>query len=217
MSRIIFAFLTGSALFLLFLPIPAHTADLAVLYAYLYKPVCDRHVRDYDSENSVNYAAWRRAKLSEFEIVERDRQSQTQRDEILSNVDSLSPTEKRDIEKQCHGLADLFQTAAVADSRFSSPESTWALFRSSLQTVNRKTLLSCLVSTAKTDFVEFLRGASDQQVRGIADSIVEFKLSTLAADTGEGTVLKKNGDSFPVSFGRLGKNWKIGGMNRQSY
>jgi hypothetical protein len=128
-------------------------------------------------------------------------------------VDSLPPTEKSKFEELCSDLADAFQSAAPADARFSSPEKTWALFRSSLQTGDRKTSLLCLVDGAKRNFAEFATKVSDQQLRQMANSIKELALPPLTAtDRIEGSLITQNERSGPIRFVRLGQNWKIADM-----
>jgi hypothetical protein len=130
-----------------------------------------------------------------------------------SDLDSLPPSERSKFEELCSDLADAFQSAAPADARFSSPEKTWALFRSSLQTGDRKTALLCLVDEVKRYFAEFATKATDQQLRQMADGIKELELpSTTATDRIEGSLITQNGLSGLIRFIRLGQNWKISDM-----
>jgi hypothetical protein len=217
MYKFIFVFVTFCGSSVLLIPVQAWPADLAPLFAVLSWPACDRLIPGYQSENGANYAAWQREHQSDIEMAESLPEVQNKPEEIVSKLDSLSADERRKIEKNCHGLADLFQTAAPADSRFSSPDRVWALYQRSLQTADRKTVLLCLAGNEKISHFEFFKSASDQQLREVANSVAGFKIDPTTGDTAEGSLVKQDGNSFPINFGKVGKNWKIFNMTKKTY
>ncbi len=210
MSKKTVGLLTLCVLSALLLPLAAQADDLSVVLAFLLKPSCDRWIPNYESDNSSNYAAWIIEHQSELELAERDPGLVAKREEARTrNLDSVSATEKQKFESLCSDLADAFQSAAPPDSRFSSPEKTWALFRQGLQIGDRKTSLLCVVGTAKRKFAEIARALSDQQLREFADSAKELALPPLTGPQIEGDLIMQNGRSAPIHFIQLGKNWKI--------
>jgi hypothetical protein len=216
MNKLIFLrTLCGSSV--LILPILASPADLSPLFATLYKPACDRLIPDYEEENRANYLAWQREHKSDLEMINSLPEVQSKPEELANKLTSLSAEESSKLEKDCYRIADLFQTAALEDSRFSSPDRIWVLYRRSLQALDRKTATLCLVGDEKIRHIEFFKNASDQQLREAANSITDFKIGATAEYTAEGSFVTELGKWFPIKFGKVGKNWKIYDMTLKSY
>ena len=163
MSKNTLGLLTLYALSFLSPPLAVRAADLAVPLGFLLKPACDRFIPNYEADNRINHAAWIIEHQSELGLAERDPGLVAKREEARNrNLDSVSAAERTKFENLCSDLADAFQSTAPPDSRFSSPEKTWALFRDGLETGDRKTSLLCVVGIAKRKFAEIARAASDQ-------------------------------------------------------
>jgi hypothetical protein len=206
---------SGCLVAVLFLPalVAASPAtDMGILMGALLKPVCDRLIPHYDFENGANYAAWRRAHELKVEAIEQNTDLRNKQQELLNNLESLSPAERARIETYCSRLADDFQSTAPADPRFASPDKTWLLFRNSLETGDRKTAVLCLAGSAKTMFARVLSHLPEQELREMVGSMTVVDLDPGAASYVEASIIRQDGRSYPIRFIKFGKNWKIAQM-----
>ena len=107
MDRFIFAFVTLLASLELFSPPSTRAEDLTVLFVASFKPACDVLIPGYQTENRVNYTAWRSEHQSDIELAESLPELQNKPEEIASKLGSLSAEERRKIEKYYYRLADV--------------------------------------------------------------------------------------------------------------
>jgi hypothetical protein len=194
---------------LLILTFPVWPADLSRLFVTVHKPACDLLIPGYEEENRELYLAWQREHKSELEMINRLPELQNGTEELAKKIASLSKEQRSKLEEECSRVADLLQTAAPDDPRFASPDRVWALYLQSLQALDRKTAILCLVDKAKLDHLDLFKEATDQQLRDLANSFTDFKIVTAANGyMADGSFLK-TGRTFTIKFGRVGRNWKI--------
>jgi len=182
---------------------------LAFVVGPMVKPACDQALPGYSDETAANYAAWRRQHQARIDEIERDPDFRAKQAAILQTVAAPTPEQKRELERACRDIAEVFQAAAPADPRFASPEKTWALFHASLRTADRGTALSCLAGRARRKFSKALAGMTDRALQELSDWVTRVDIPAPTGDSIEGTLVLRDGHADPVRFLRLGQNWKI--------
>ena len=183
--------------------------NLAIALGPLLKPACDQAFPGYKAENAANYAAWRQQHQASIDVWEGTEEFRSKQAAMFQTLAALTPEEKRELERTCTDLADAFQTGAPADPRFASPETTWALFHTSLQNADRETALSCLVGNARRKLAQILAVAADRDLRELGDSAIRMDIKATTGDSVQGTLIQRDGHADSVMFLRLGQNWKI--------
>lgn len=205
------AFLAVALLLSMATPSSADTG-MALSLGPLLKPICDRHIRSYESETAAAYEAWRRQNRVRLEELEQTGAFGTPQAQALKALDAPTPDQRRELERLCSDLADAFQAAAPADPRFASPERTWALFHAALRNADRETAATCLIGRAKRKLASAFAAMPDPELRQLGETIEGFTLIAGSGEYREGTVTVHGGAGSPVIFVQNGANWKISDM-----
>jgi hypothetical protein len=182
----------------------AQDNSLEVILAVRLKPACDRLIPNFAKQNQTNYEAWRHQHASKIDELERSATGPSQQP-----MAPASEQERQQVERECGMLVTIFDTAAPADPRLSSPASTWELFLKSLKTGDRASVLLCLAGTAKYKTPGLWAKMSDEQLRDLADSFGKIRFDEEQASTVHSVVQMRSGYAGAVIFEKLGNNWRI--------
>ncbi len=189
---------------------------LGLWLVVLTKASCDARIPGFEERSRPTYLAWRKQfDPSVLNIVEQNPESQRELKNIRDekNVGTHAGNGPDPILKQCESLlSQLSTTVPGNDSRFATPEKTWAFYLQSLRAGDRKGAKSCLTGTAFDHFAPLLERLSAEQMKKMADSVAYFKMNG-GFDTFRTAVMARDNKSGgEIVFHLSDGNWLISDM-----
>jgi len=194
-----------------------------IAWARMLKASCDIGIPKFQERSAEPYTKWRQRNIYTIQQLERNdaldssgnaefRLTPQKRDELVKQMENLSPLERRNLEDTCDELIDLFSRIAP-DPHLSSPEKTWATFLGALKDANRKLAISCLTSIARRNFKHsVLEELSDEKLKELGNSFTEFHITMDLGDIREAVVVLQGEKAGMIYFQLSDKEWKISEM-----
>src|SRR4030095_13339485 len=180
--------------------------DDIVQMVLLAKVGCDTVVPGFAARSAQNYAAWRRGRADAITRIEASAAYRTKLSESRKLLTEPRKTaDVAEMQQYCDGkiLPLLAKEGTTGDSRFGSPQQTFATFVAALRRADREAALACLSELHQGDERDQIASLPEDKLRETANSFLgSLILKETLGGLQTATAPRKDGNNHTIFFER---------------